>query len=83
MILSWRLKELRQIIKEERAKLQEQYELKWTPEEQAVIDAIVNLEDALKAMGEGNPDLTDYYVALLRSMRQFAGVDPKGLARLA
>mgnify|MGYP001220954799 CR=1 FL=1 len=40
--------QLRGIIKEERAKLQEQYELKWTPEEQAVIDAIVNLEDALK-----------------------------------
>ena len=74
--------QLRRIIREERSKLQEQYELTWTPEEQAVIDAIVNLEDALKAMGEGNPDLTDYYVALFRSMRQFAGVDPKGLARL-
>ena len=75
-------RQLRKIIKEERAKLQEQYELTWTPEEQAVIDAIVNLEDALKNMGQGNPDLTDYYVALLRSMKQFAGVDPKGLARL-
>ena len=69
-------KQIREILKE-------QYELTWTPEEQAVIDAIVNLEDALKAMGEGNPDLTDYYVALLRSMKQFAGVDPAGLARLA
>tara|TARA_Y100001937_G_scaffold121185_1_gene179590 strand:- start:134 stop:379 length:246 start_codon:yes stop_codon:yes gene_type:complete len=74
--------QLRGIIKEERAKLQEQYELKWTPEEQAVIDAIVNLEDALKNMGERNPDLTDYYVALLRSMKQFAGVDAAALARL-
>ena len=75
-------RQLRQIIKEERAKLQEQYELTWTPEEKAVIDAIVNLEDALKAMGEGNPDLTDYYVALLRSMKQYAGVDATALARL-
>ncbi len=69
-------KQLRQIIKE-------QYELTWTPEEQVVIDAIVNLEDALKNMGEGNPDLTDYYVALLRSMKKFAGVDPAALGRLA
>ena len=77
-------RQLKQIIKEEKQRLlSEQYELTWTPEEKAVIDAIVNLEDALKNMGQGNPDLTDYYVALLRSMRQFAGVDPKGLARLA
>ena len=76
-------RQLRQIIKEERAKIQEQYELTWTPEEKAVIDAIVNLEDALKNMGQGNPDLTDYYVSLLRSLKNFAGVDPKGLARLA
>ena len=55
----------------------------WTPEEQAVIDAIVNLEDALKAMGEGNPDLTDYYVALLRAMKKYAGVDPAAVGRLA
>tara|TARA_Y100001970_G_scaffold293249_1_gene438773 strand:- start:3289 stop:3534 length:246 start_codon:yes stop_codon:yes gene_type:complete len=76
-------RQLRKIIKEERAKIQEQYELTWTPEEKAVIDAIVNLEDALKNMGQGNPDLTDYYVSLLRSLKNFAGVDPKGLARLA
>jgi len=63
--------------------LKEQYELTWTPEEKAVIDAIVNLEDALKNMGQGNPDLTDYYVALLRSMKKFAGVEPTSLARLA
>ena len=76
-------RQLRKIIKEERAKIQEQYELTWTPEEKAVIDAIVNLEDALKNMGQGNPDLTDYYVSLLRSLKNFAGVDQKGLARLA
>tara|TARA_A100001011_G_C14181833_1_gene787240 strand:+ start:625 stop:849 length:225 start_codon:yes stop_codon:yes gene_type:complete len=69
-------RQLRQII-------EEQYELTWTPEEKAVIDAIVNLEDALKNMGQGNPDLTDYYVALLRSMKKFAGVEPTSLARLA
>ena len=77
-------RQLKQIIKEEKQKLlSEQYELTWTPEEKAVIDAIVNLEDALKNMGQGNPDLTDYYVSLLRSLKNFAGVDPKGLARLA
>ena len=77
-------RQLKQIIKEEKQKLlSEQYELTWTPEEKAVIDAIVNLEDALKNMGQGNPDLTDYYVALLRSMKKFAGVEPTSLARLA
>ncbi len=69
-------KQLRQIIKE-------QYELSWTPEEKAVIDAIVNLEDAFKNMGQGNPDLTDYYIALLRSMKKHAGVDPVMLGRMA
>ncbi len=74
--------QLRQIIKEEREKIQEYYELTWTPEEQAVIDAIVNLEDALKNMGEGNSELIDYYVALLRSMKKYGDVDPAALARL-
>ncbi len=75
-------RQLRRIIKEERAKLQEYYELTWTPEEQAVIDAIINLEDAFKNMGGGNPELIDYYVALLRSIKKYGDVDLAGLVRL-
>lgn len=76
-------RQLRQIIKEERMKLQEQWEVSYTPEEEAVIDAISNLEIAFSNLPEGNPDLTDYYVSLLRAMKKHAGVDPVGLARLA
>ena len=76
-------RQLRQIIKEERAKLQEQWEVTYTPEEEAVIDAISSLEIALSDLPQGNPDLTDYYVGLLRAMKKYAGVDPAGLARLA
>ena len=75
--------QLRRIIREERSKLQEQWEVSYTPEEEAVVDAISNLEIALSDLPEGNPDLTDYYVSLLRAMKKYAGVDPASLARLA
>lgn len=70
-------KQLRQIIKEQYGAPE------FTPEEEAVIDAMANLEVLLANMGGGNPDLTDYYVNLLRAMKKHAGVDPVNLARLA
>ena len=70
-------KQLRQIIKE-------QYDMPtFTPEEQAVIDAMADLEILLANMSQRNPDLTDYYVNLFRAMKKHAGVDPAMLGKLA
>lgn len=77
-------RQLRRIIREERQKLNEYYPApEFTPEEQAVIDAMADLEILLANMGQGNPDLTDYYVNLFRAMKKHAGVDPAMLGRLA
>ena len=70
-------RKLRQIIKEQYGAQE------FTPGEEAVIDAMANLEVLLANMGGGNPELTDYYVNLLRAMKKHAGVDPVNLARLA
>ena len=69
-------KQLRKIIKEQYGAQE------FTPAEEAVIDAMANLEVLFANMGGGNPELTDYYVNLLRAMKKHAGVDPTGLARL-
>ena len=75
-------KQLRQIIKEERAKLAEQYSQDFTPQEQAVLDLIDQLEDAIDAMGRSNPEMTDYYVNLFRALGA-AGVNVGAIATLA
>ena len=66
---------LRRIIKE-------YYSLNFTPEEQAVIDALDELGSLIELMGQSNPDMTDYYINLLRALKK-AGVDPVAIARMA
>ena len=75
-------RQLRQIIKEERAKLAEQYSQDFTPQEQAVLDLIDQLEDAIDAMGRSNPEMTDAYISLLRTL-DAAGVNVDALAAMA
>lgn len=75
-------RQLRQIIKEERAKLVEQYQQDFTPQEQAVMDLIDQLEDAIDAMGRSNPEMTDAYVSLFRTLAA-AGVNVGAVSSLA
>ena len=75
-------KKLHQIIMEEKAKLAEQYAQDFTPQEQAVLDLIDQLEEAIYDMGKSNPEMTDYYVNLFRAL-QSAGVDASRVAMLA
>ncbi len=74
-------RQLRQIIKEERAKLAEQYSQDFTPQEQKVMDMIDQLEDAIYDMGKSNPEMTDYYVNLFRALES-AGVNVGSIAAL-
>ena len=74
-------RKLRQIIKEERAKLAEQYSQDFTPQEQKVMDMIDQLEDAIYDMGKSNPEMTDYYVNLFRALES-AGVNVGSIAAL-
>ena len=75
-------RQLKQIIKEERAKLAEQYSQDFTPQEQKVMDMIDQLEDAIYDMGKSNPEMTDYYVNLFRALES-AGVNVGSIATLA
>ena len=71
--------QLRKLIKEE---LQEQYGESFSPEEQAVADAIEQLVDLIETMGESNPELTDYYIRLFRALGS-AGVNTSAVSRFA
>ena len=63
--------------------LQEQYGREpFTPEEEAVIAAMESLENAIIAMGKSNPELTDYYISLFRTL-QDAGVNVDAVAMSA
>ena len=73
---------LQEIIREERAKLTEHYEVRFAPEEQAVINAMEELEGLIEAMEHSNPEMTDYYIKLFRAL-QSAGVDTKTVAMMA
>ena len=75
-------RQLRQIIKEERAKLVEQYEQDFTPQEQTVLDLIDQLEDAIDAMGRSNPEMTDAYISLFRTL-EAVGVNVDAVAAMA
>ena len=72
----------RQIIKEERVKLAEQYSQDFTPQEHAVLDLIDQLEDAIDTMGRSNPEMTDAYISLLRTLAA-AGVNVGAVAAMA
>ena len=77
-------RQLRQIIKEEKQKLvREQYSSpEYTPAEEAVIDAMANLETLIETMGTSNPDMTDYYISLFRALEE-AGLSTKAIAMSA
>jgi hypothetical protein len=71
--------QLRRIIKEHDV-LKEQYSApEFTPQEQAVIDAMASLEGLIATMGSSNPDMTDYYVGLFRALEK-AGLSTKAIA---
>jgi len=71
--------QLRKLIKEE---LQEQYGESLAPEEQAVVDAIEQLVELIYAMGNSNPEMTDYYIMLFRALGS-AGVNTSVVSRFA
>ena len=77
-------RQLKRIIKEEKQKLlKEQYgSPEFTPDEQAVIDAMANLEVLIDTMGSSNPDMTDYYISLFRALEE-AGLSTKAIAMSA
>jgi hypothetical protein len=45
-------------------------EPQFTPEQQVVIDKMDELHDAIEAMGESSPEMTDYYVHLFRALKR-------------
>jgi hypothetical protein len=71
--------QLRKLIKEA---LQEQYGESFSPEEQAVVDAIEQLVELIYAMGNSNPEMTDYYIMLFRALGS-AGVNTSAVSRFA
>ena len=71
--------QLRKLIKEA---LQEQYGASFSPEEQAVVDAIEQLVELIYAMGNSNPEMTDYYIMLFRALGS-AGVNTSVVSRFA
>ena len=71
--------QLRKLIKEA---LQEQYGESFSPEEQAVVDAIEQLVELIYAMGNSNPEMTDYYIMLFRALGS-AGVNTSVVSRFA
>lgn len=71
---------LKEIIKEQLVK--EYIEPEFSPEEQAVLDAMEQLQGLIEKMGESNPDMTDYYVPLFRALKK-AGVNVKAVAMFA
>ena len=77
--------QLKEILKEYRTlkegtPLNEQYSPpEFTPAEEAVIDAMENLEALIETMGSSNPDMTDYYISLFRALEN-AGLSTKAIA---
>ncbi len=74
-------KRLQKIINEERARIvREQYGApEFTPEQEAVIEAMGDLEVLIDAMGSSDPDMTDYYISLFRALME-AGVNVNAVA---
>ena len=76
---------LNQIIKEElAAQINEEWydeDPDYTPEQQAVVDAMDSLTDLVYKMERSNPEMTDTYIALLRAL-DAAGVSIKHLAMM-
>ena len=54
----------------------------FTPEQQAVMDKMDELHEALEVMGESNPEMTDYYIHLFRALKR-AGVNVDTVAQMA
>ena len=75
--------DLKAIIREELKKInvKEFVGPEFTPGQQDVIDKIDELIDAVELMGESNPDMTDYYIALFRVLQK-AGVRLEGVVGL-
>ena len=79
--------QLRQIIREEVGKITE-YEDSWgpgpefTPEQQNVMTKIEELMTAFDEMGESNPEMTDHYIMLFRTIRD-AGVRIEIITQMA
>ena len=79
--------QLKQIIKEEMGKITE-YEDSWaegpeyTPEQQNVMTKIEELMTAFDEMGESNPEMTDHYIMLFRTIRD-AGVRIEIITQMA
>ena len=79
--------QLKQIIKEEIGKITE-YEDSWgsgpefTPEQQNVMTKIEELMTAFDEMGESNPEMTDHYIMLFRTIRD-AGVRIEAITQMA
>ena len=70
-----------------RKDLKEYEEEEWpsaqfTPEQQAVMDKMDELYEALETMGESNPEMTDYYIHLFRALKR-AGVNIETVAQMA
>ena len=75
--------DLKAIIREELKKInvKEFVGPEFTPGQQDVIDKIDELIDVVELMGESNPDMTDYYIALFRALQK-AGVRLEGVVGL-
>ena len=71
---------LKQLIKEE---LMKEYELpEFNDKEEAVRVMAEELVEALAQMGRSNPELTDYYIMIMRALRD-AGVRLEALVQMA
>tara|TARA_R100000008_G_C3559353_1_gene155165 strand:- start:478 stop:714 length:237 start_codon:yes stop_codon:yes gene_type:complete len=72
--------QLKQIIKEEMEDYGRESEL--SDKEEAVRVMAEELVEAIREMGNSNPELTDYYIMILRALRD-AGVNIKALAGMS
>ena len=70
---------LMEIVKEE---LKEWDTPQLAPEQQKVTDLMYELMDAIEAMGESNPEMSDTYIALFRTLAK-AGLNIQAVARMA
>lgn len=71
--------QLRHIIKET---INEYNGASYTPEQQAVVDAMNNLTDLIYDMEESDPEMTDSYIRMLRALAA-AGVNIQAMVRFA
>jgi hypothetical protein len=72
---------LKQIIKEELNEYNG-YGDGLTPEQRKVVSKFQELTEAVYEMGESDPEMTDYYIMLLRALGD-AGVNIKAIANMA